>query len=439
MITPAIAPAIRPAIQPAIGGRYNSALTRIVQGVFARSYIAGRDGSWTILRNTIATNPVTGAELSATGASAVTPTTANAALTTLNAAGLSLPMVGVFGARTNLATQPTSSTGLTSYASQGLGYLLAEDTSTGQHVATAPAVSLTDGATYSLRFKSKRISGVRHASVYLDRAGAERAGAIINLDTGVATQFVSGGGTVAGLTVGQASDGSYLVSMRVSNAAWGGSPVVSIRLSNIGGTPQGYSGDGTSSVLVETIQLEAASFPSSYIPTAGAAVTRDADIANWTLPVSTGQSGEISAVECPYLWSAGVNASHPSGVSARLFDSTGNFGLWRGLSQKKDAAAGTQDATAPSDADSSGVLAVRSQYWDGTKLSLFQGAVESATDSTLTPPWTTASSITIGNVSTGSREWFGFVSLIYTPGGLTAIERTAIASIFAGKTVSFAA
>jgi hypothetical protein len=47
-----------------------------------------------------------------------------------------------------------------------------------------------------------------------------------------------------------------------------------------------YTGDGTSGIFIWGAQLEAASFPSSYIPTVAAAATRASDVLTYTAGVS---------------------------------------------------------------------------------------------------------------------------------------------------------
>ena len=101
-----------------------------------------------------------------------------------------------------------------------------------------------------------------------------RLGAIngtFNLDTGEVT--LSSGGTASSVAVG---GGYFRVSISGTAA---GNDTARINVLPTASTAD-FSGDGTSGVLVRNAQLEAGSFPTSYIPTSGAAATRSADVAS---------------------------------------------------------------------------------------------------------------------------------------------------------------
>jgi len=79
-----------------------------------------------------------------------------------------------------------------------------------------------------------------------------------------------------------AGNGWYRCSLTVTTAS-SGTPNTRIYMSPSNGTLN-YNGDGTSGIYIYGAQLEAGSFPTSYIPTSGSQSTRSPDIAS--IPVS---------------------------------------------------------------------------------------------------------------------------------------------------------
>jgi hypothetical protein len=96
--------------------------------------------------------------------------------------------------------------------------------------------------------------------------------AVINLTTGALVSE-----TVAGMTrITALANGWYRVAVTTAQTSGTGAPGFRIApLSTSSYTS--YTGDGTSGIFIWGAQLEAASFPSSYIPTVAAAATRAAD------------------------------------------------------------------------------------------------------------------------------------------------------------------
>ncbi len=73
-----------------------------------------------------------------------------------------------------------------------------------------------------------------------------------------------------------------------------------------------------------------------------------------------------------------------------------------------------------------------SNRYDATSLRLYRGADLAATDSTISAPWGAVSSFFVGSQFAPADHWFGFVGLIYVPGGLTDAERSALARLTTG-------
>jgi hypothetical protein len=104
-----------------------------------------------------------------------------------------------------------------------------------------------------------------------------------------------------------------------------------------------YTGDGSSGILAWGAQLEAGSFPTSYIPTTSSTVTRSADVAsitgtNFSSWYNTAQSTWYAEVDQLYINSSG----NQEGVSSIFADRYSNTGpqRWREYSWR-----GTQGST----------------------------------------------------------------------------------------------
>jgi hypothetical protein len=75
-------------------------------------------------------------------------------------------------------------------------------------------------------------------------------------------------------------NGWYRCSLFSSNTVSGAS-IAYVEITN-DSDQRSYTGDGTSGIYIWGAQLETGSFPTSYIPTSGSAVTRSADVASMT-------------------------------------------------------------------------------------------------------------------------------------------------------------
>ena len=194
---------------------------------------------------------------------------------------------------------------------------LIEDTATSAH-STSRIISFTPGTSYSLSIFAKEISGSakRYLSLTFPSAAfTSNLAAVFDLSAGVSTT-VSANATASILPVG---NGWYRCSI-TATATITASASSTIRLSNVStsGLPA-YAGDGTSGLYIWGAQLEAGAFPTSYIPTTTAAVTRAADLAavNTLSPWFNSSQGTLFAQfeASPNTFTAYVDISN--GVTAQ--------------------------------------------------------------------------------------------------------------------------
>lgn len=139
------------------------------------------------------------------------------------------------------------------------------------------------GANYALSVyaKVKPGSSSRYLMLVFNSGYATPCG--VNFDLSIGTVGTSREATGY---ITQLANGWYRCSMvPTSNATGGGSLRIRMAAVNTAGNiavPTSYTGDGTSGIYIWGAQLEAGSFPTSYIPTTASSVTRAADTASMT-------------------------------------------------------------------------------------------------------------------------------------------------------------
>ena len=153
---------------------------------------------------------------------------------------------------------------------------LIEDNSTNIHDVYQGVAGLTDNTVYTVTVYAK--AGER-TEIYLELMSKTptQYGARFNLSNGTVT--TGGFNPPSSYSITPAGNGWYRCSVSNSVGTGAFNPRLTVGLYN-GGTS--YAGNGTSGAYFWGAQLELGAFPTSYIPTTSAALTRNADVATMT-------------------------------------------------------------------------------------------------------------------------------------------------------------
>ena len=136
------------------------------------------------------------------------------------------------------------------------------------------STSFTSGVAYTFSCWMKAGTLTEGGLVFPGSAFTSAINCRINLSTGA---VISSSPTVSASTVSYANGWYRVIATATATATSAGS--VNIRPAN---GALSYIGTGTGTILVWGAQIEAGSFPTSYIPTTSATVTRSADVASIT-------------------------------------------------------------------------------------------------------------------------------------------------------------
>ena len=155
--------------------------------------------------------------------------------------------------------------------------VMVEDTSNTVHTLRR-SLSVTSGTVYSFSSFVKQGSGTRRFGIVVPTAGFGSAQVVsFNLINGT---FSTSSGSITG-KIENYGNGWYRCIAIATATATNASVTINYALMN-SSLYETYTGDGTSSLYVWGVQVEAAAYATSYIPTTAATVTRNNDVCSDT-------------------------------------------------------------------------------------------------------------------------------------------------------------
>lgn len=226
------------------------------------------------------------------------------------------------------------------------------------HFLRAAGALVTAGQTYSASIFVKENPGSAKRYLVVRLLGGFSPSASINVDIEAKTIGNSNGIVTGSANITSLSNGYVRIAFSAV-AASSTTAQMDVLIANGSTALAGsqYNGDGVSGFIVWGAQLEAGAFPSSYIPTTTAQVTRAADVCvgavSGVISPSQGTLYTEATIPMVTLASAAVIADLNDGAQARISTFVNTNGDARGLVQ---TSAGTQAHIAPGVIPSAGAV-----------------------------------------------------------------------------------
>ena len=305
---------------------------------------------------------------------------------------------------------------------------LIESNNTAIHeVYTNVPLSLTAGSTYTKTVFAKSAERTQVSLNFVTGSFVQGAGVIANLTTGTlgtVTNYGSVTGSTA--TITNVDNGWYRISITMTPASTANfyadfSPALSGNIN--------YLGNGTSGIFIWGAQIEAGSYPTSYIPTTSAAVTRNADIISKTgISSLIGQTEGVMFAEFKALGSYDSNnmilALSDGTASNRIFlNLTSNVGHLEAVITSSGSTTVAYEGSTPA----IGYHKVALAYKNNDVVVYIDGALVH-TDTSATIPAT--SKLNIGSYVDGTIQFnSGINSVILFPTRLTNAELASLTTL----------
>jgi hypothetical protein len=158
-----------------------------------------------------------------------------------------------------------------------------QDTTAGYHYVQRTTLGLATSTRYSYSVYVKA-AGQTQIALTLGNSivfGSPTILVTYNLSTVTATVTQANAAANAVADIQSVGNGWYRLSVLGTTTSSSGNSVAEVWLLDNSGNLS-FTGDGTSGIYIWGAQLEAGSFPTSYIPTSGSTATRSADVASMT-------------------------------------------------------------------------------------------------------------------------------------------------------------
>ena len=176
----------------------------------------------------------------------------------------------------------------------------AEQAVTGAHALFRNAIPIVSGTNYTFALYAK-MQQVQWIQLFFDDA-TNRVYATFDLSAGTVSQAVAASGTAVavGASIQNVGGGIYRCSLTGNVQATTGRAGFYLANSGTPGMAPSYAGNTANGLLVWGGQLEAGAFPTSYVPTTAAAVTRAADVA--TMPTGPWYAAASGSLAVDAMW-----------------------------------------------------------------------------------------------------------------------------------------